>query len=471
MAAWWRASSVGTMDEREAAMRRAAEIGLAYLDGLDERRVGASAGAEALRARLPSALPDDGMDATAVVDEMAEVLDPGIVASLGPRYYGFVVGGQLPAAAGADWLTTAWGQNAVVHALSPAAAVAEEVAGAWMLDLLGLPGDASVGLPTGAGLGNAVGLAAGRHAVLARVGWDVEAHGLYGAPEVTVIIGGEAHATVLTALQYLGLGRDRVVRVPVDDQGRMRAGAAREAIASADGPLLVVIQAGNVNTGAFDPAAEISDAVRAHPNAWLHVDGAFGLWAAAVPRLAHLVEGVERADSWSTDAHKWLNVGYDCGFVATRDPDAHRAAMATSAAYLMRGTERENWEWVLDSSRRARGFTLYAALRSLGRDGVRSLVERCCELAARMADALRAADDVEVLNDVVLNQVLVRFGDSDERTQAVIRIVQDGGTAWMGGTTWQGAAAMRISVSNWSTTESDADRTVAAILEAAATVA
>ncbi len=377
------------------------------------------------------------------------------------------MGGARPAAAAGEWLTTAWGQNAALHALSPAAAAAEQVAGAWMLDLLGLPGDASFGLPTGAGLGNAVGLAAGRHAVLARTGWDVEAKGLYGTPEITVVIGEEAHATLLTALQYLGLGRDRVIRIPADAQGRMRADAARDAISGVDGPLLVAIQAGNVNSGAFDPAVEIADATSAHPNAWLHVDGAFGLWAAISPQLRHLVDGVDRADSWSTDAHKWLNVGYDCGFVAVRDRDAHRSAMAATAAYLMPSDQRENWEYVLDSSRRARGFTLYAAIRSLGRTGVQALVERCCALARRMADALREADGVEVLNDVVLNQVLVRFGD-DDRTRQVIQRVQDDGTAWMGGTTWQGGAAMRISVSNWSTTEADADRTVAAILGAAA---
>jgi glutamate/tyrosine decarboxylase-like PLP-dependent enzyme len=256
------------------------------------------------------------------------------------------------------------------------------------------------------------------------------------------------------------------MRVAADDQGRMSGVAAREAIAAVEGPLIVALQAGNVNSGAFDPADEIADAVAAHPNAWLHVDGAFGLWAAASPRLRHLVRGVDRADSWSTDAHKWLNVGYDCGFVATRDPEAHRAAMSASAAYLMRGEQRENWEWVLDSSRRARGFTVYAAIRSLGRDGVRALVERCCDLATRMADRLRTVDGVEILNDVVLNQVLVRFGD-DERTRQVIARVQADGAAWMGGTTWRGGAAMRISVSNWSTTEADADRTVDAILRAA----
>ena len=457
------------MDEREAALRRAAEIGLDYLAGLDGRHVGPRTDASAIAERIGGPVPDAGTDPVRVIEELAADVDPGIVASLGPRYFGFVIGGQLPAAAGADWLTTAWGQNAALHALSPAAAATEEVAGRWMLELLGLPAGASIGLPTGAGLGNAIGMAAGRHALLERAGWDVEARGLYGAPEIAVLIGDEAHATVLTALQYLGLGRDRVVRVAADDQGRMAADAAREAITRiGDGPILAVLQAGNVNSGAFDPVADVADALAAHRNAWIHVDGAFGLWAAVSPELSHLVSGVDRADSWSTDAHKWLNVGYDCGFVAVRDRDAHRAAMATSASYLMRSEERENWEWTLDSSRRARGFVLYAAIRSLGREGVRVLVERCCALARRMADRLRETDGVEVLNDVVLNQVLVRFGDSDEHTRAVIGAVQADGTAWMGGTTWQGRAAMRISVSNWSTTEADADRTVDAILRAAA---
>jgi glutamate/tyrosine decarboxylase-like PLP-dependent enzyme len=455
------------MSERDAGVRRAVDLGLGFLRDLDGRHVGPREPASRIAERLGGPLPEAGMDPVALVDELAAAADPGIVASAGPRYYGFVIGGTLPAALAADVLTAMWSQNGALHALSPAAAAAEEVAGRWMLELLGLPADAGFGLPTGAGLGNAIGIAAGRHAVLRRAGWDAEASGLYGAPEIRVVIGAEAHATVLTALQYLGLGRERVTAVPTDEQGRMRTEGVAEALAAWEGPAIVVAQAGNVNTGAFDPMPPIADAVAAHPNAWLHVDGAFGLWAAVSPRLRHLVEGVARADSWSTDAHKWLNAGYDCGFVAVRDAAAHRAAMAGSGAYLMRSdAERESWEWVLDSSRRARGFALYAAIRSLGREGVRALVERCCDLAARMAERLRAADGVEVLNDVVLNQVLVRFDGDDARTRDVIARVQADGTAWMGGTTWQGRAAMRISVSNWSTTEADADATVQAILRA-----
>ncbi len=411
------------MDDSERTLRAAAELGIEFLAGLAERHVGARADGDAIAAALGGPLPEDGEDPVAVIEDMTRRLDPGLVASAGPRYFGFVIGGALPAAMGADWLTAAWDQNANLHALSPAAAGAEQVVGAWMLDLLGLPASASVGLPTGAGLANTVGLAAGRHAVLAREGWDVEARGLYGAPEITVIIGEEAHATVLTALQYLGLGHDRVVKVPADEQGRMRADALAGLVGGMTGPMIVVAQAGNVNTGGFDPMDAIADALAGHPNAWVHVDGAFGLWAAASPRLRHLVAGVDRADSWATDAHKWLNVGYDCGFVAVRDRDAHRAAMAASASYLMlTQTQRESSEYVLDSSRRARGFVLYATLRSLGRSGVRELVERCCDLARRMADRLAQADGVEILNEVVLNQVLVRFhpadgGDADEFTR------------------------------------------------------
>lgn len=452
-------------DERERALREALDLGLDFLRGIGERHVGATANASAVRQRLETALPEQGTDAAQVVRELAAAVDPGIVATVGPRYFGFVIGGVLPAAAAADVLTMAWGQNGALHALSPAAAAAEEVAGEWMLDLLGLPATASVGLPTGAGLGNAVGIAAGRHAVLQREGWDVEARGLYGAPEISVIIGEEAHATALTALQYLGLGRDRVVRIATDDQGQMRVDALADALPAIPGPMILLAQAGNVNTGGFDPMDAIADALNGHSNHWVHVDGAFGLWANVSPSLRHLVRGVERADSWSTDAHKWLNAGYDCGFVAVREPEAHRAAMAATAAYLLRSDQRESWEYVFDSSRRARGFALYAAIRSLGRDGIRAMVERCCALARRMAEEL-AAGGAEVLNEVMLNQVLVRFGD-DERTQRVIGRVQAEGTAWMGGTTWHGRAAMRISVSNWSTTEADADRTVQAVLAAA----
>jgi glutamate/tyrosine decarboxylase-like PLP-dependent enzyme len=452
----------------DVLLRRTAELVADYLRRLPEAHVGSREDATAVAERLRVPLPDTGEDPLAIIERLSRDVEAGLVASAGPRYFGYVVGGALPASVAADWLAAAWDQNSATHALSPAAAAAEQVAGEWMLELLGLPSNWSIGLPTGAGLGNAVGLAAGRHVVLERAGWDVEAQGLYGAPEIEVIVGAEAHATVLTALQYLGLGRERVTRVPVDDQGAMSGGGLERAVRAAAGrPLLVAAQAGNVNTGAFDPLEQIADAVAAHDNAWLHVDGAFGLWAAVVPALRHLVAGAERADSASTDAHKWLNVGYDCGFVAVSDPAAHRAAMAVSAAYLLPGSNREGWEYVLDSSRRARGFALYATLRTLGRGGVADLVARCCRLARMMADLVARIDGAEVLNDVVLNQVLVRFGDDDARTNEVIARVQADGTAWMGGTLWQGRAAMRISVSNWMTSEQDIERTVEAIARAA----
>jgi glutamate/tyrosine decarboxylase-like PLP-dependent enzyme len=451
-------------EEREL-LRQTAELASDYLRGLPDRHAGYREDASVIAERLRVALPDGSSEALTVIQGLVRDVEPGLVASAGPRYFGFVIGGALPASVAADWLAAAWDQNAALHALSPAAAAAEQVAGEWMLDLLGLPADWSTGLPTGAGLGNTIGLAAGRHVVLERVGWDVEAKGLFGAPEIAVIIGAEAHATALTALQYLGLGRERVVRIPVDAQGAMLAEPLADAVRAAAGrPLLVCAQAGNVNSGAFDPLEQLADAVEGHDNAWLHVDGAFGLWAATLPRLRHLVRGVERAHSASTDAHKWLNVGYDCGFVAVSDPAAHRAAMAASAAYLMRGSNREGWEYVVDSSRRARGFALYATLRSLGREGVTELVERCCRLARQIAEQVARIEGARVLNDVVLNQVLVRFDDDDSRTHEVIARVQADGTAWLGGTLWQGQAAMRISVSNWMTTAESATWAMASMI-------
>jgi glutamate/tyrosine decarboxylase-like PLP-dependent enzyme len=465
-------ASMKDREETGAVLREAWRLAQDYIDGLAARHVGARADAPAIMKRLQTALPLEGMSPDLVIRELADAVEPGLVAASGPRYFGFVIGGAMPASIGADWLAAAWDQNAVLHVASPAAAAVEQVAGEWLLDLLGLPLDASFGLTGGAGLANAVALAAARHRVLERVGWDVEARGLFGAPEISVFIGEEAHATLETALQYLGLGRERVIRVPTDRQGRMRADALRDAIHPVGSPIIVCAQVGNVNTGACDPLEPIADAMLSLPNAWLHVDGAFGLWAAASRRYRHLVAAVARADSWATDAHKWLNVGYDCGFVATRDHAAHRAAMTTTAAYLVQDpARRDGWDWVLDSSRRARGFALYATLRSFGRDGVEALVERCCDLALRMADSLSQHPGVEILNEVVLNQVLVRFrpsagDDADGHTREVIRRVQAEGTAWMGGTTWHGQAAMRISVSNWSTTEADADATVEAILSA-----
>lgn len=466
------------MDDRKELLSRAAELAGEFLDGLPERPVGPPVDLAALRAALGGPLPDRGEDPRSVIEGLASAAEHGLVGSAGPRYFGFVVGGGVPAALAADWLTSAWDQNAGLYALSPSAAVIEEVAAAWLIDIFGLPQGSSVGFVTGATMANFTAIAAGRHAVLERIGWNVEEDGLVGAPPIAVVLGEEAHVTILASLQMLGLGRARVHRVAADEQGRMRANVLRETLARIDGPTIVCAQAGNVNTGAFDPLPEIAAAVREQSNAWLHVDGAFGLWAAAVPELRDRVAGLAAADSWTTDAHKWLNVPYDSGIVVIRDAAAHHAAMTLGAAYYVEtaGGERDSYNWVPESSRRARGFAIYAALRSLGRTGLAEMIDRCCVIARRMADGLRGADGVTILNDVVLNQVLVRFeppdgGDADAFTRAVIAAVQADGTCWLGGTTWHGMTAMRISVSNWSTTEADADVSVEAILRLAKTTA
>jgi glutamate/tyrosine decarboxylase-like PLP-dependent enzyme len=455
---------------RSDAPARAAELALEFLAGLAERPVGRPVPVASLRAALAAPLPEEGEDPRAVVEALARAADPGIVASAGPRYFGFVTGGALPAALAADWLASAWDQNAWTYVASPAASVAEEVAAGWLVDLLGLPAGTSVGFTSGATLANFTALAAARHALLARAGWDAEEQGLFGAPPLTLLAGEAAHATIFAALQMLGLGRGRVQRVAADGAGRMRPEALRDALAAAPGPAIVCAQAGEVNTGSFDPLEEIAALCRARA-AWLHVDGAFGLWAAASPALRQRVRGAEQADSWTVDGHKWLNVPYDSGFVFVRDSAAHRAATSLGAAYFVVSAEgeRDSFHLVPESSRRARGFPVYAALRSLGRRGVAELVERCCALARRMADRLRADPGVELLNEVVLNQVLVRFvappgGDADAFTREVIRRIQADGTCWLGGTTWRGRAAARISVSNATTTEADVDRSADAIL-------
>jgi glutamate/tyrosine decarboxylase-like PLP-dependent enzyme len=456
-------------------LRHTADVAATFLDGLEDRPVGRPVPVDALRATLGGPLPQRPTAPETVIDELAAAADPGIVATAGPRYFGFVVGGSLPAALAADWLTSTWDQNAGLYVLSPAAAVAEETVAGWLVELFGLPGGTSVGFTTGATMANFTALAAARHALLDRAGWDVERHGLFGAPDVPVILGAEAHVTIHVALQMLGLGRERVHRIGTDEQGRMRPDELRAILASLDRPAIVCAQAGNVNTGAFDPLVPITAAVREN-SGWLHVDGAFGLWAATAPGRRNLVDGLADADSWTTDSHKWLNVPYDSGIVMVRDAAAHHAAMTLGAAYYIEtaGAERDSYNWVAESSRRARGFTVYAALRSLGREGLGNLVERSCVLARRMADRLAEEPGVEILNDVVLNQVLVRFdagGDeaaADARTREVIAAVQREGTCWLGGTTWHGVAAMRVSVSDWRTTEDDIDRSAEAILRCAA---
>jgi glutamate/tyrosine decarboxylase-like PLP-dependent enzyme len=443
-----------------------------FLESLPDRAVAPAAAAEELREALGGPLPGGPRDPGLVIAELAGAAEPGLMATPGGRFFGFVIGGSLPAALAADWLASAWDQNAGLYAAAPAASVVEEVCGEWLIELFGLPGHVSYGLVTGCQMANFTALAVARHSVLGAAGWDVEADGLAGAPPVRVIVGEERHVTIDRALRFLGLGTASLSTVPADDQGRMRADALGDALARSSGPTIVCAQAGNVNTGAVDPLGAICDAAH-EAGAWVHVDGAFGMWAAASPTLRPLVEGMERADSWATDAHKWLNVPYDSGLVFCAHPAAHRAAMGSQASYLVYSEDRERdaMDWNPDFSRRARGFAVYAAIRSLGRSGVADLVERCCAHARRFAEALGREPGIEVLNDVVLNQVLVRFldpgEDHDARTRAVVKAVQEEGTCWLGGTTWQGKAAMRISVSNWSTTTEDVDRSVAAILRAA----
>lgn len=442
------------------AARRAS----AYLASLDARPVFPTDTALAGLSRFDEPLPAGPTDPAEVLRLLDEAGSPTTVATAGGRYFGFVIGGSLPATVAANWLAGAWDQNAGAHALAPSCARLEEVASGWLLDVLGLPAGSGVGFVTGATAANTSALAAARHALLQRSGWDVEAQGLFGAPPVTVVVGDEVHVSLLKALAVLGFGRERVVRVPVDDQGRMRA----DALPPMDERTLLCLQAGNVNTGAFDPAAEIIPAAREAGVGWVHVDGAFGLWAKAAPERAHLAQGFAEADSWGTDAHKWLNVPYDSGLVVCRDPLALRAAMAVSASYLTLGDRWEPFTHTPEMSRRARGVEVWAALRSLGRSGVAALVERCCRHAARFANGLTAAG-CTVLNDVVLNQVLVSFGDA-ETTERVIAGVQQEGTCWCGGTVWHGHTAMRISVSSWATTKDDVERSLDAITSVASAV-
>ena len=456
------------MPERTRGLSSAASHAERFLRALDQRPVAARVDASAIREVLGGPLPEQGEDPEAVIDALVAGADPGIVASAGPRHFGFVIGGALPAALAADWLVSAWDQCAAFHSLSPAAAAIEEIAAQWTLDVLGLPATASVGFVTGGQGANTTGLAAARHAVLGRADWDVERNGLHGAPRVNVVCGEQAHATIFTALRLLGLGAESATRIRTDSQGRIDPVALREKLAGLDGPTIVCAQAGNVSTGAFDDFEPIADACAAR-GAWLHVDGAFGLWAAAAPSTRELVRGAERADSWAVDAHKWLNVPYDCAMAIVADADAHRSAMSLAASYLVTDAgQRDSTNYVPESSRRARAVPVYSALRSLGRSGVAALVERNCGYARRMAAHLAEIPGAEILNDVVLNQVLVRFAGGDEANRAAVAAVQNEGTCWLGGTQWQGQAVMRVSFSNWATSNADVDRSAAAIAAAVA---
>jgi glutamate/tyrosine decarboxylase-like PLP-dependent enzyme len=431
-----------------------------YLNSLEARRVSPAPEALAALEAFSGSLQDQPLNPRQVLAELDQYGSPATVASAGGRYFGFVIGGSLPAALAANLLAAAWDQNAGLEIASPVGAKLEQISREWLLDVLGLPATAEVGFVSGATMANFTGLAAARHALLHSQGWEVEAQGLFGAPPITVVVGQEAHASLLKALSLLGLGRERVARVPVDGQGRM----VPDKLPPIAGPTIVCIQAGNVNTGAFDPAAEICAAAKAG-GAWVHVDGAFGLWAAAAPGRAHLVSGVGLADSWATDAHKWLNVPYDSGLVFVREPQHLVAAMSGSAAYLIEGEQRDAFNYVPEMSRRARGIEVWAALRSLGRAGLADLIERTCQFASRLAAGLENAG-YDVLNEVELNQVLVSFG-SPEITRQVIAGVQSDGTCWCGGTVWQDHVAMRISVSSWATTPQDVEQSLAAILRAA----
>jgi len=428
-----------------------------YLDGLDQRPVAPSPEAVATLGTLDRPLPRQPAEPAAILEELDRLVSPATMAMAGPRFFGFVIGGSLPAALAANVLALAWDQNSAKWAVTPGTAAIEKTALRWSLEALGLPSDAAAGFVTGATVANFTALAAARHAVLSAEGWDVEARGLFDAPPITVIVGAEAHVSVLKALAMLGLGRDRLVSVAVDGQGRILPSA----IPPFRRPAIVCLQAGNVNTGAFDPILPVIGRAR-EAGAWVHIDGAFGLWAGAAPGRAHLTMGMAEADSWATDAHKWLNVPYDSGLAIVRSEAALRAAMGVTAAYLPDTGVRDPADYTPELSRRARGVEVWAALRSLGRSGLADLVERTCRYAARFAEGL-IAEGYKVLNEVVLNQVLVSFG-SDERTRRVIAALQAEGTCWCGGTVWQGTTAMRISVSSWATTDSDVERSLAAMI-------
>ncbi|HKV59876.1 MAG TPA: aminotransferase class V-fold PLP-dependent enzyme [Ktedonobacteraceae bacterium] len=441
----------------------ATERAIRYLETLDGRGVAPHPAAVARLAELDFPLPDHPSPANETV-ALLDSYGAATMAMAGPRFFGFVIGGTLPAALAANWLAGAWDQNSALVAVTPLTAKLEEVALGWLRDVLGLPPETGVGFVTGATMANFTCLAAARHSVLAQAGWDVEADGLFGAPAVTVVVGEEAHPTLFKSLGLAGFGRNRVMRVPVDKQGRMRA----DMLPDLSGPTIVCLQAGNVNTGAFDPAPQIIPKAKA-AHAWVHVDGAFGLWAATSPCKAHLMAGYADADSWATDAHKYLNTPYDSGLAFVRSPDVLQAAMAVTAAYLPSSPTRDPANFTPELSRRARGIEVWAALHTLGRSGLADLVERTCRYAVRFAEGLRAAG-YTILNEVIFNQVLVTFGD-DERTRRVITGIQRDGTCWCGGTIWQGQTAMRISVSSWATTDADIECSLQAMIRVAGELA
>ncbi len=448
---------MGAMELLEDAARRA----IIFLKSLDSRPVRADPRAAARLDELLGPVPPQPTADREVLAQLDEYFSPATMASAGPRFFGFVIGGSLPAAVAANWLATAWDQNTCYDAPTPGVARVEEIARRWLLEVLDLPRESAVGFVTGATVANFTALAAARNAVLKRSGWNVEADGLFGAPPIDVVVGEESHPTLLKSLGMLGLGRNRLTRVPVDSQGRMRA----DKLPRLSGPTILCLQAGNVNSGAFDPLAQLCTAGR-EAGAWIHVDGAFGLWARASKALAPLARGTELADSWATDAHKWLNVPYDSGLAFVRDAQALQSAMAITAEYLpAQGARRNPSDFTPELSRRARGIEIYAALKNLGSEGLARMLERNCAQARRFAAGLADAG-FEILNEVVLNQVVVSFGDPG-RTRRIIDALQQEGTCWAGGTVWQGRTGMRISVSSWATTEEDVERSLAAMLRCA----
>jgi len=453
-------TAVGAQSKSEEVLSLAADKARSYVRGAGERRVGPSEAAVIALAELHEPFPLSPCDAMAVIKRLDEIGSAATVATTGGRYFGFVNGGMVPAALAANWLAGAWNQNAALRVMSPIAAELEEVVLRWVCEALGLPPECSGGLVTCATMANFTALVTARHALLARSGWDVVADGVFGAPPIEVVVGGEVHASMLKALSLAGFGRKRVTIVEADGQGRIRA----DKLPRLSDQTIVCIQAGNVNTGAFDPAVEVCKAAR-EQGAWVHVDGAFGLWARISPKYEHLTQGFDQADSWATDAHKWPNVGYDSGIAIVRDGTALRASMGITAAYLEPGLLREPMHHTPEASRRARGVESWAALKSLGRSGLRALIERTCAHAQRFAQGLKEGG-LEVLNDVVINQVLVSFG-RPEVTREVIRRIQEDGTCWCGGTVWQGKTAMRISVSSWATTETDVECSLQAIIRIA----